>query len=131
MQNVNYPGILKLLAKYNSSGFQVLAFPCNQFGAQAPCSSDCERAYLYHKIGLAPDAAGITVFDKASINGPGTIAPYTFLKDTGKNGHDAGFDVMWNYEKFLVDGAGKSVNRYASDASPLAAEGDIRKLLGL
>ena len=106
-----------------------MAFPCNQFGAQAPCSSDCERAYMYHKVGLPPSA--FTVFDKGVVNGPGTMEPYTVAKNQAKQGHDAGFDVMWNYEKFLVDGAGKSVNRYASDASPLAAEGDIRKLLGL
>lgn len=107
----------------------MLAFPSNQFGAQAPCSSDCERAYLYHKIGLPQGA--FPVFDKVTTNGPGTLETYTVLKSGVKKGHDAGFDLEWNYAKFLVDGNGVPVQRYASDASPLDAEGDIRKLLGL
>ena len=41
------------------------------------------------------------------------------------------FDIAWNYEKFLVDGDGRPVGRYASDADPLTAEGDIKQLLGL
>ena len=127
MQNVNYAGLKQLLFKYNSSGFQVLAFPCNQFGAQAPCSSTCERDYMYHKVGLAPGS--FPVFDKIIANGPGTLEAYAILKTGAKKGHDAGFDIMWNYEKFLVDSTGKPVKRYASTASPLEAEEDIRSLL--
>mmetsp|Transcript_18869 Transcript_18869/g.48230 ORF Transcript_18869/g.48230 Transcript_18869/m.48230 type:complete len:88 (-) Transcript_18869:322-585(-) len=84
---------------------------------------------MYHKIGL-PDGA-FPILDKVIVNGPGTLEAYAVLKNEAKVGHDAGFDIMWNYEKFLVDGDGKPVMRYASDASPLDAEEDIRKLLGL
>jgi glutathione peroxidase len=80
-----------LLAKYNSSGFQVMAFPCNQFGAQAPCSSDCERAYMYHKVGL-PEGS-FPIFDKIDANGPQQPETYAVLKNGATTGHDAGFDV--------------------------------------
>lgn len=102
----------------------MIAFPSNQFGAQAPCSSECERAYLFHKIGLPPGS--LPVFDKGDPNGPGSLEPFIVAK-----GHTKGHDVAWNYEKFLADGDGKPVARYASDADPLDAEPQIRKLLGL
>jgi len=84
---------------------------------------------MYHKVGLP--AGAFPVFDKITANGPGTLEAYAVLKQGAKRGHDAGFDIMWNYEKFLVDGTGTPVSRYASTASPLEAEADIRKLLGL
>lgn len=129
----------------------MIAFPSNQFGAQAPCSSECERAYLFHKIGLPPGS--IPVFDKGDANGPGSLEPFIVAK-----GNTEGHDVAWNYgkrvtsptftkhstasnplypfvrsnaEKFLADGDGRPVARFASDADPLEAEPQIRKLLGL
>lgn len=128
MQNLNYPGFKTLLAKYNSSGFTILAVPCNQFGAQAPCSSQCESAYLFHKMGLP--VGSFPTFDKADVNGPMAIEPFVVAKNHAK-GHDTGFDVAWNYEKFVMDSDGKPVGRFASDADPLSAEPLIRKLLGL
>ena len=128
MQNLNYPGFKTLLQKYNSSGFQIIAFPSNQFGAQAPCSSQCERAYLFHKMSLP--FGTFPVFDKANVDGPGSVEPFVVAKDQAK-GHDTGFDISWNYEKFVADADGKPIGRFASDADPLAAEPLIRKLLGL
>jgi glutathione peroxidase len=106
----------------------VLGFPCNQFGAQAPCSSDCERAYLFHKLQLP--VGTFPVFDKGDVNGPASLEPFVVAKNQAK-GHDTGFDIAWNYEKFVVDADGKPVARFASDADPLEAEAVIRKLLGL
>ena len=84
---------------------------------------------MYHKTGL-PEGA-FPIFDKVIVNGPGAAEVYAVLKNGAKVGHDAGFDVMWNYEKFVVDASGTPVNRYASTDSPLEAEGLIRTLLGL
>jgi len=123
LQNVNYPGLKKLLSLYNSSGFQVLAFPCNQFGAQAPCDSECERAYMYHKCGLP--AGAFPVFDKVRVIGPGSLEAFTILQGGGGPGKEIG----WNYAKFLVDAKGVLVKRYASEADPMTAEDDIKALL--
>jgi len=111
----------------------VLAFPCNQFGAQAPCSSECEREYMSHKLNFTAGTStpGFTVLDKVDVNGPGTLEAYAVLKTGANRGHDAGFDIMWNYEKFVVDANGIPVSRFASSDSPLKAEADIRQLLGL
>ena len=50
---------------YNSSGFQVLAFPCNQFGGQAPASDECERNYTYRRMQLPFNVTNFTIFDKS------------------------------------------------------------------
>ena len=122
-------GLRSLLSNYTSDGFTVLAFPSNQFGGQAPCSSSCERAYAYHKVGAQ---SNFPVFDKVEVNGPTALETYTVLK------HGSGLiedgpprELGWNYEKFLVASNGTVIQRYGSATSPLAAEGDIRLLLGL
>lgn len=128
MQNVNYEGLNSLWGNYSAHGFSLLAFPSNQFGAQAPASNECECAYMFHKIQLP--AGSFPCFDKTDVNGPDTPEAYAILK-TNTPGHDAGFDIMWNYEKFVVAPNGSGVARFASDADPMDAEPIIRKLLGL
>lgn len=114
-----------LLQKYSDRGFQLLAFPCNQFGAQAPCSSNCERAYLYEKLNITAGQYPVTVFDKVDANGPHTAEPYKVVKKVSVG------DVAWNYEKFLVDDSGKAIARFPTTTDPLVAEDSIRELLGL
>ena len=126
---MNYPGFKKLLDDYQHLGFQLLAFPSNQFGAQAPACDECERAYMYLKMGVKADA--FPVFDKVDVNGPDSLTTFAILKDKAKGTDHAGSDIAWNYEKFLVDGDGKPLERYSSGQSPLVAEKAIRKLLGL
>jgi glutathione peroxidase len=52
MQNVNYPGLRTLYDKYHEQGFNLLAFPCNQFGGQAPGTSEEERQWAFKKFGF-------------------------------------------------------------------------------
>lgn len=52
VQNVNYPGLRALVERHGSEGFGVVAFPCNQFGGQAPGSSEEERQFAYRKFGF-------------------------------------------------------------------------------
>lgn len=125
MANLNYAGFHALLGKYSSLGFQVLAFPCNQFGAQAPASDACERAYMHRKVGLT----SFPVFDKVDVNGPSALEAFKVAKAAADPVRP--FEIAWNYEKFLIDADGIPRKRYASDDSPLVAEQDIRELLGL
>jgi len=128
---MNYAGLRVLLSRYNASGLQLLAFPSNQFGGQAPASDECERAFAYQKVGVPYGT--FPVFDKVDINGPTALPLFRFLKrqPRAKLPLCAGCDTAWNYEKFLVDGEGRVVSRYASATSPLEAEPKIRELLGL
>lgn len=105
-----------------------MGVPCNQFCAQAPGSSECEREYAYKKFGIE-----FTILDKMDVNGPNSSALYTFMKNApDMPPKAAGFDVSWNYEKFLLDGDGMPYARYGPAEDPwVAAEADIRALLGL
>jgi len=120
-----------LLNKYSSKGLQILAFPSNQFGAQAPGSDECEREYAQYKFG-----AKFPVFDKILVNGEGSHPTYVFLKDPKYADYVGGYQmpmpfyaITWNYEKFLVNATGQPVNHYESGFDPMKMEDEIVKLL--
>jgi glutathione peroxidase-family protein len=54
-QNTNYPALRTLYDIYKADGFNLVAFPCNQFGGQAPGSSEEERAWAFRKFGFEFD----------------------------------------------------------------------------
>ncbi|GFH15412.1 glutathione peroxidase [Haematococcus lacustris] len=124
--NVNYPGLRTLYDKYKAEGFQTIAFPCNQFGGQAPGTDEEERAWAIRKFGFEFD-----VYDKVLVNGPSAHPLYRFLKaqqplaapGAAQPGRPQG-DVAWNYEKFLVDRSGQAVKRFKSALDPLSFEAD-------
>lgn len=130
MQFQNYPGFRRLLTKYGPLGFTLIAFPSNQFGAQATGSSSCERAYMYKKLNAT--AGEFPIFDKVVANGPDSSPIYIFLKDKMFQGDDVFGEIAWNFEKFLVNETGIPVQRVGSQTDPEAAfETTIRKLVGL
>lgn len=131
MQNVNYAGFVELLTKYEASGLRLIGFSCNQFGAQAPSSSECERAYFYHKLNRSYDVTANPTFDKVDVNGEKTHEVYEFLKTSDHSAWPGFHDLKWNYEKFLVDGAGVVQARLRSPTSPTDFEDKIKTLLGL
>ena len=90
-------------------GFEVLGFPCNQFGAQEP-----------------GDAAEI--FAKIDVNGPDTDPLFDRLK-TEAPGVLGSKAVKWNFTKFLVDRNGRTVRRYAPATKPEDIVKDIEALL--
>jgi len=107
--------------KYRSKGFEVLAFPCNQFGGQEPGSNSEVKAFA-SKYG-----AKFPLFAKIDVNGGGTHPFYKYLKDT--KGSFPSSDIKWNFGKFLVDKDGNCVKRYAPTDSPLSIAGDIEAAL--
>ena len=81
----------------------MLAFPCNQFGAQEP-GTDAQI------LQFATSTYGVTfpMFSKIDVNGDGACELYQWLRsETG------GGDITWNFEKFLVDREGNVVQRFA------------------
>lgn len=100
-------------------GFEVLAFPCNQFGGQEPGSAAEIRAFA-NRYG-----AKFPMFGKVDVNGPNAHPLYTFLK----SGTSVLPDIKWNFSKFLVDKDGQVVQRYAPTRLPSAIEPEILKLL--
>ncbi len=117
-----YEGLEELYEKYNSSGFEVLDFPCNQFAGQAPGTEDEIVSFCQVKFGVSFDQ-----FAKIRVNGEGEEPLYTYLKSqkTGKFGRQ----IKWNFTKFLVDREGNVTARYAPMTKPEMIENAVKELL--
>jgi glutathione peroxidase len=118
-----YKGLQEIYQAYAARGFEVLGFPCNQFGKQEPgdaaqIGSFCEKNY----------GVSFPMFAKIEVNGANAHPLYKYLKDKepGLLGIEA---IKWNFTKFLVDRNGNVVKRYAPQTKPEAITDDIEKLL--
>jgi len=117
-----YKAMQALHQKFAPRGFEVLAFPCNQFGAQEP-GTDVEIA------GFCETGFGVTfpLFAKIAVNGPGAHPLYVWLKQ--QKGGLLGSAIKWNFTKFLVDREGRVRSRHAPTTKPEALEREIAALL--
>lgn len=117
-----YQGLEELYKKYKDQGFEILDFPSNQFGGQAP-GTDAEIAnFCTSRFGTTFDR-----FAKIDVNGEKEDPLYTYLKKS--QGGLLGDKIKWNFTKFLVDKEGKVVNRYSSQKKPENIAKEIEKLL--
>ena len=117
-----YKGLQALYDKYQAKGFEILDFPCNQFGHQAPGNEDeihqfCEINYK----------TTFRLFAKIDVNGKNESPLYTYLK--GQKGGFLSKRIKWNFTKFLVDKTGKVVERFAPTATPESIEDKITHIL--
>ncbi len=118
-----YEGLQSLYAKYKDRGFEVLGFPCDQFGHQEPGSDGEIKSFCQLNYGV-----NFPLFSKIEVNGPNTHPVFELLKS--KKGGLLGDSIKWNFTKFLVDKKGKVVERFAPMTAPSAIETQIEKLLG-
>ncbi|PRW33989.1 glutathione peroxidase [Chlorella sorokiniana] len=116
-----YTEMTELQNKYNGQGLEVLAFPCNQFGAQEPGSNSEIKSFAERKGFKGP------MFAKSDVNGPDALPLFGYLKSA--QGGLLTADIKWNFTKFLVDRSGNVVKRYGSTTSPMQIESDIKALL--
>ncbi|PWZ40282.1 hypothetical protein Zm00014a_019400 [Zea mays] len=123
LTNSNYTELAQLYEKYKDQGFEILAFPCNQFGGQEPGTNEEIVQFACTRF-----KAEYPIFDKVDVNGSNAAPIYKFLKSS--KGGLFGDSIKWNFSKFLVDKEGRVVDRYAPTTSPLSIEKDIKKLLG-
>lgn len=117
-----YESLEGLYERYQEQGFDILDFPCNQFGHQAPGTDQEITQFCQLKYHTT-----FETFAKIEVNGPNESPLYTFLKKE-KSGLLGG-KIKWNFTKFLVDQSGTVVKRYAPNVDPLKIEKDIQKLL--
>ncbi|WP_333571852.1 glutathione peroxidase [Sphingomonas sp.] len=118
-----YKELEQLWRAYRDRGFAVLAFPCNQFGAQEPGNAE----EIANFCSLTYDVT-FPVFAKVDVNGGNAAPLFQALKAQapGVLGTQA---IKWNFTKFLVDRDGKVVERYAPTTAPSAIGAGIEKLL--
>ena len=103
-----YAGLQGLQTAYGSQGFSVLAFPCNDFGAQEPGSVEEIQQFCSTTYGV-----DFPIYAKVAIS----AAPFDTLVQTEPAG-----PVAWNFEKFLVGKDGTVIARYKSGVEPDSAE---------
>jgi glutathione peroxidase len=99
-----YEGLEKLYEKYKDQGFEILGFPCNQFGAQEPGNETEIKQFCDLNFGVK----------------------FLTSEKPGILGTEA---IKWNFTKFLIDRQGEPVKRYASAATPASLESDIEAIL--
>ena len=116
-----YEGLEKLHKSLNGRGFEVLGFPCNQFGHQEPGSESEIGQFCELNYGVS-----FPMFAKIDVNGESAHPLYKYLKHE-KPGL-LGERIKWNFTKFLVDRAGKVIRRYAPVTKPESIEAPIAAL---
>jgi|TARA_Y100001001_G_scaffold111887_1_gene109467 glutathione peroxidase len=118
-----YEGLESLYNKYNDKGFEILGFPCDQFGHQEPGSDEDIAQFCSLNFGVS-----FPLLKKTNVNGPDANPLFEELKNEAP-GLLGTKRIKWNFTKFLVNAQGKVLKRYAPTVKPEAIEKDIAKLL--
>jgi len=108
-----YEGLERIYEKYKDAGFEILAFPCNDFGEQEPGTNEEIRTFCETKYNVS-----FPLFDKVKVLGDDKSPLYERLIN---NSEPVG-DISWNFEKFLIDKEGNIVGRYKSKVKPESEE---------
>jgi glutathione peroxidase len=118
-----YEGLESLYNKYNDKGFEILGFPCDQFGHQEPGSDEDIAQFCSLNFGVS-----FPLLKKTNVNGPDANPLFEELKNEAP-GLLGTKRIKWNFTKFLVNAQGKVLKRYVPTVKPEAIEKDIAKLL--
>ena len=117
-----YEGLQDLYEKYQSQGFEILDFPCNQFGNQAPGTEEEIEDFCQSRYGVT-----FKMFQKVIVNGEGEEPLFTYLKS--KKSGVMGKKIKWNFTKFLVDRKGEVIERFAPTTTPEKIEEKLKEAL--
>jgi glutathione peroxidase len=111
-----YTGLERIHEKYADRGFSVVGFPCNQFMGQEPGTPEEIREFCTTEYSVT-----FPLTEKIDVNGAQRHPVYAELTETADaEGHDG--DIRWNFEKFLVDGDGNVIARFAPTVDPESPE---------
>jgi len=139
-----YEGLEALYEKYRDQGFEILDFPCNQFGNQAPGTNEEIVSFCQLKYNVS-----FKTFAKIDVNGQNEIPLYTWLKEQQPEEEVKGAkakmthamltkisksvekpgDILWNFTKFLVDRDGNAVKRFDPTVEPAKIDSQIAELI--
>ena len=139
-----YEGLENLYQKYNKEGLEILDFPCNQFGNQAPGTDEEIHEFCTLKYHTSFDQ-----LKKIDVNGENEDPLFTYIKNEMPEEKVEGLknkmamkaiekissttkkagDIKWNFTKFLVDREGNVVSRFAPTDKPENLEEKIKELL--
>jgi glutathione peroxidase len=109
-----YEGLQKIYETYSSKGFEILAFPCNDFGKQEPGTNEEIKEFCSSKYNVT-----FKLFDKIKVLGEDKSPLYEVLTTNEATGTG---DIKWNFEKFIIAKDGTIVERFASGVKPESEE---------
>ncbi|MCL2916217.1 glutathione peroxidase [Shewanella corallii] len=118
-----FKGLEELYQAYKDNGLEILGFPCNQFASQDPGSESEIAEFCQLNYGVS-----FPMFAKIEVNGDNTHPLYQYLKQEAP-GLMGSKSIKWNFTKFLVNGEGKVLKRFAPTDAPEKLTADIQKLL--
>ncbi|MEK1904979.1 MAG: glutathione peroxidase [Pseudomonas sp.] len=118
-----YQGLESIWQQYKDKGLVVLGFPCNQFGKQEPGDEGAISEFCELNFGVS-----FPLFKKVDVNGADAHPLYVQLKQRAP-GLLGSKGIKWNFTKFLIDGEGKVVKRFAPTTKPEDLTGEIEALL--
>jgi glutathione peroxidase len=116
-----YKGLEKLYEKYKDEGFEILAFPANNFLNQEPGSNEEIREFCSTNYDVS-----FPIFEKISVKGKNQHPLYKYL--TEETGEFKG-KIRWNFDKFLIDREGNVINRFKPKIKPESIEKQIHDAL--
>ena len=113
-----YTGLQYLYEKYKDQGFEILAFPCNQFGGQESGTNKEIKSFCDTSYNLT-----FKLFDKVEVKGGNASPLFKFLEE------QSGREIQWNFSKFLINKNGEYVKGFGTQKTPEAIEKNIKELL--
>lgn len=106
-----YAALQSLYEKYREQGFEILAFPSNDFGGQEPASNEEIQKFCDLRFKVK-----FPLFEKVAVKGDQAHPLFQYLtKESARKG-----SIKWNFSKFLIDQNGQVVDRFASTTDPLS-----------
>jgi glutathione peroxidase len=111
-----YEGLEQIYRRYKDKGFEILAFPANNFREQEPGSNEEIKEFCSSKYEVS-----FPLFSKISVKGEDQADLYKYLTDKEKNGKFEG-DIEWNFQKFLIGKDGELLAKFSPRTEPLAPE---------
>ena len=118
-----YDGLEELYQQFKDKDFEVLGFPCNQFGGQEPGNADEIAEFCKVNFGVT-----FPLMAKVDVNGSDASPLFDWMKKEAP-GALGTRSIKWNFTKFLIDREGNVVKRYGSADTPARIAKDIQKLL--
>ena len=114
-----YKDLQQLYLDFNDKGFEILAFPCNQFGAQEPGTGDEIKNFCKSNYTIT-----FPMYSKIDVNGVKEHKLYTYLKKRAP-GVLGTTKIKWNFTKFLIDRENINVKRYAPQTTVVEIRKDL------
>jgi glutathione peroxidase len=111
-----YKELEALYEKNKDKGFEILAFPANEFGKQEPGSNEEIKEFCSSKYSVT-----FPLFSKIVVKGKGIDPLYEYLTSKDTNPKFAG-EIKWNFNKFLVNKKGEVIARFEPKVKPSTKE---------